>query len=453
MATPIIMPKFEMSQETGVVMAWLVAEGDAVEKGDPIMEVETDKVTMEVEAPEDGILRGLLVNVGDVVPVAEVIAYIVAEGEEWTDPDKRVGSKTVVAPPLTTESTSSPKATPIAQRIAAANDVDLVQVPVPDNGPKIRREHVEAYLHQVTAPSNGSQQAAQLDKVRATPAARRLARERGLELRQVSGSGPRSRVQVDDVAAFEVVSASQSTAMPASEIKEVGDLLPINRMRRTIAQRLTESYQAIPHITFTVTADMTAVLDLRQRLNVRAEKEGMARVSVTAVLAKVCAWALGQHPLVNASWSDDGIQLHQQANIGVAVALDDGLIVPVVHDVAGQGLMDIAAQVRELTARARENRLQPQDVQGGTFTISNLGMWGIDQFTAIINPPQSAILAVGRTVKQPVVVETPDGDEMIIHPLMKMTLSVDHRTVDGAVAARFLQDVVSGLEEPDRLLW
>lgn len=452
MATPIIMPKFEMSQEEGVVVNWLVAEGDVVEKGDPIMEVETDKVTMEVEAPEDGVLRGLLVGAGDVVPVTDIIAYIVPEGEAWTPPKKKVKSETAVAPqPATPSATAEkmPKATPIAQRVAVANDVDLAQIPPPDSGQKIRRQHVEAYLQQQT--TNGRAAVANGNS-RATPAARRLARERGLALAQLTGSGPRGRIQADDVVGYEAPVAVAPLPEPVT-VATADNVLPVSRMRRTIAERLTQSYQTIPHITFTVKADMTAVLDLRQRLNALAEKEGAARVSVTAVLAKVCAWALGRHPLLNASWGETGIQLHRQANIGIAVALDDGLIVPVVGNVAAKGLRAVAAEVRELTARARDNRLQPQDVQGGTFTISNLGMLGIDHFTAIINPPQSAILAVGSTVKQPVVVETAVGDELVIRPMMQMTLSVDHRTVDGAVAARFLQDVVAGLKEPDRLLW
>ncbi|WP_420645084.1 dihydrolipoamide acetyltransferase family protein [Candidatus Leptofilum sp.] len=450
MATPIIMPKFEMSQEEALVMAWLVAEGDFVEKGDPLMEVETDKVTMEVEAPEDGILRGVLVQDGDVVPVAETIAYIVPKGEEWSPP--KVEPETAAAPAPAVETVSPPKATPIAQRIATANEIDINEVMPAANDQKIRRQEVEQFLQErQTAPArNGRHETEPSGKVRATPAARRVAKGRGLELAQISGSGPRGRVQANDVTSFKLPSSS---AKPTPPIIEDVEQLPINRMRRTIAERLTQSYQAIPHITFTVTADMTAVLDLRQRLNEQAEKEGAARVSVTAVLAKVCAWALGRHPLVNASWHDDSIQLHRQANIGIAVALDDGLIVPVVQNVAALGLLDIANQMRTLTARARENRLQPQDVQGGTFTISNLGMLGIDHFTAIINPPQSAILAVGRTVKQPLVVETEAGDELVIRPLLKMTLSVDHRTVDGAVAARFLQDLIAGLEQPDRLLW
>lgn len=396
MPVPVIMPKFSMTQEEGRVMAWLVAEGDIVEKGDPLLEVETDKVTMEVEAPESGVLRGVAVKEGDVAPVTAVIAHIVLPGEVWR------------AEPV--------KATPVAQRVAAAAGVNVGDVPAAG---KVRRQDVEAYL----------------GKVRATPAARRLARAQGVDLTAVNGSGPHGRVQAKDV---------------VSPVVEEKAVQPVSAMRRTIAERLTRSYQTIPHITFTVAADMTAVTDLRRRLNERGDG---ATVSVTAVLVKVCAWALGQQPLLNASWREDGIQLHEQAHIGVAVALDDGLIVPVVQNAAHLGLAAIAEQVQDLTARARNGRLQPADVQGGTFTISNLGMWGVEQFTAVINPPQSAILAVGRTVKQPVVVETAVGDELVIRPMMKMTLSVDHRIIDGAVAARFLQDVVAALEQPDRLLW
>ncbi|MCC6605715.1 MAG: 2-oxo acid dehydrogenase subunit E2 [Anaerolineae bacterium] len=450
MATPIIMPKFSMTQEEGIVAAWLVAEGETVAKGDPIMEVETDKVTMEVEAPEDGVLRGVLVGEGDVVPVTEIIAYIVPPGEAWTPP--QLATAVPTPPPATPVHApqTAPKATPIAQRVAAVNAVDLAQIPPPDDGQKIRRQHVEAFLQQQTTDevptmSNG--------KLRATPAARRVAREQGVALVQINGSGPHGRIQANDVIAYTL---PQPMALPVPEPEPAAlpdNLLLVNRMRRTIAERLTHSYQSIPHITFTMTAQMTAVHDLRQRLNAAADKAGTARVSVTAVLAKVCAWALGRHALVNASWGESGIQLHRQANIGIAVALDDGLIVPVVADAAAKGLRAIAAEVQELMARARNGRLQPSDVQGGTFTISNLGMLGVEQFTAIINPPQSAILAVGRTVKQPVVVETPAGDELVIRPMMQMTLSVDHRIIDGAVAARFLQDVVVGLEQPDMLLW
>jgi pyruvate dehydrogenase E2 component (dihydrolipoamide acetyltransferase) len=415
-----------MTQEEATVVQWLVAEGDVVEKGDLLMEVETDKITMDVEAMDEGILRGVNVQAGDVVPVTEVIGFIVPVGETWAEPEE-------VKP-------TEPKATPVAQRVATANAVDIGAIPSA-NGQKIKRRDVEDYLQKQDAPVNGSVISAESDKLRATPAARRIAREREIDLAQVGGSGPKGRIQADDVAAFEPA-APQAVVTSAN-------VVPFGRMRRTIAERMVQNYQTIPHITFTVSADMTAALALRKRINEQFERDGVARVSVTAVLAKVCAWALGRHRLVNASWHADGIEMHEQTNVGIAIALDDGLIVPVVQDVASKGLAEIAQQFNAVTERARFGRLQPQDVQGGTFTISNLGMFGIDQFTAIINAPQSAILAVGRTKKEAVVV----GDAVVIRPMMTMTLSVDHRIIDGAVAAHFMRDVVQAIEQPDTMLW
>jgi pyruvate dehydrogenase E2 component (dihydrolipoamide acetyltransferase) len=224
-------------------------------------------------------------------------------------------------------------------------------------------------------------------------------------------------------------------------------------MRRTIAERMQQSYQTAPHITLTVEVDMSAAESLRSELNVRAEALGVPRISVTAILVKVCAWALQRHRWVNASLRGDEIHLHESANVGVAVALDEGLIVPVVRDAGQLGIAEIASRVRDLVARARQNSLTPADVTGGTFTITNLGMLGIDRFTAIINPPESAILAVGRIVKRTVVVESEGEDEVVVRPMMNVTLSADHRVLDGAVAARFLRDVVDALEHPNLLLW
>ncbi|MCO5198238.1 MAG: 2-oxo acid dehydrogenase subunit E2 [Anaerolineae bacterium] len=428
MAIPIIMPKFSMTQEEATVVQWLVAEGDSVEKGDLLMEVETDKITMDVEAMDAGVLRGLTVKAGDVVPVTEVIGYIVPDGETWEESAEALKAKSV----------ARAKATPVAQRMAKANMVDIGSVPS-SNGQRITRRDVEAFLQ---TPVNGNDVAAESDKLRATPAARRIAREREVDLAQISGSGPKGRIQAEDVAAYELPSPQVEAGLSA-------DIVPFGRMRHTIAERMTQNYQEIPHITFTISADMTATLELRQRINAHAERDGSARISVTAVLVKVCGWALQRHPLVNASWHDDGIEMHDMANIGVAVALEDGLIVPVVHDAGRKGLSAIAAQVNELTEKARFGRLQPAEVQGGTFTISNLGMFGIDQFTAIINAPQSAILAVGRTKKEAVVID----DAVEIRPMMTMTLSVDHRIIDGAVAARFLHDIVQAIEQPDMMLW
>jgi pyruvate dehydrogenase E2 component (dihydrolipoamide acetyltransferase) len=227
--------------------------------------------------------------------------------------------------------------------------------------------------------------------------------------------------------------------------------VPLTGMRRTIAERMQRSYQTAPHITLTAEADMSAALALRQEINQRAAA-GEPPISVTALLVRVCAWTLRRHRRLNASLHADGIHLHGAVNVGVAVALDDGLIVPVVHEADRLGLAEIAACLQDVTDRAHQNRLRPEDVSGGTFTLSNLGMFGIDQFTAILNPPECAILAVGRIAKRQVVVEREAGDELAIRPMMHLTLSADHRAVDGAMAARFMHDLRQALEHPALLL-
>ncbi len=452
------MPKFGMTQETGTVVRWLHREGDTVEQGDPLLEVETDKVVMEVEAPAAGVLAGIRAHEGQVVPVTEVIAVILQPGEAAAE---------APAP-------EAPRATPVAQRIAAEAGVDIAQVPPSVPGGRVTREDVEQYLRsrgpaaQVTAPQPPPpERVAASGRPRATPAARRRAREEGLDLAAIRGSGPQGRVQAADVerAAIErpreapgmavaAAPAPRPEAKPlAAPAEGAAEVVPLLGMRRTIAERMTFSYQTAPHVTFTVEADMTAAEALRGELNARAAAEDAPRASLTAILVRVCGWALEQHPLLNASFRDGEILLHREANIGVAVALEDGLIVPVIRNAGRLGLREIARQVQDLTERARQGRLTPDDVAGGTFTVSNLGMFGIKQFTAIINPPQSAILAVGRVAKRAIVLEGPDGDQVVIRPMMHMTLAADHRVVDGAVAARFLRDVVEALEHPGLLLW
>lgn len=420
MSIPVIMPKFEMSQESGTVMRWLKQPGEAVRKGEPLLEVETDKVTMEVEAPADGVLGQVLAAEGETVPVAAVIAIV----EEMTDDRLRTTGERV-------------RLTPVARRVATAAGIDPDDVAA-GNGTKVTRSDVESYM---------AARALAQPRPYATPAARRLARENGLALERINGSGPEGRIQRADVEGLVRPDAAPEALVEASL---PGDLTPLSSMRRTIADRLLRSYQTIPHVTFTVTADMSAARALRTELG--AAHPG-ATLSLTAVLVRVCAWALARHPVLNASLEGEAIRRHETANIGVAVALDDGLIVPVIHDAGRLGLGEIAARLDDLTRRAHEGKLLPGDVAGGTFTISNLGMFGVEQFTALVNPPQSAILAVGRVVKKPVVVETDAGDEIAIRPMMQMTLSADHRTIDGAVAAHFLADVVAGLERPSLLLW
>ncbi|MBN1991476.1 MAG: 2-oxo acid dehydrogenase subunit E2 [Anaerolineae bacterium] len=450
MATPIIMPKFEMTQENATVVNWLIQEGDMVEQGDPILEVETDKVVMEVEAPASGVLAGVKVQKGDVVPVTAVIAYVLAPGESGPEttpsPPEAAGQPASATPP---NGPTPVRATPMALRRAAEAGLEIKQVPAADTAHRITRADVEKYLTHTTAITAD-------ERPRATPAARRVAREYKLDLAQIQGSGPQGRIQEADT----LTVAKQTQAQPAAPIPpptapEATQVVPLEGMRRTIAQRLQQSYQTAPHITLTVAVDMTAAETLRQELNLEAEKQGQPRLSVTAILVKVCAHALKRHPWVNASLRDEAIYLHPTANIGVATALPEGkgLIVPVIRQAEQLGLGEIARQLKDLTERARAGGLTPGDVTGGTFTITNLGMFGIDHFTAIINPPESAILTVGQTAKRAVVREGEVGDEVVIRPMMTMSLVLDHRVLDGAVGAQFLQDVVKTLERPGLLLW
>ncbi len=432
MAVPVYMPKFGMTQTEATVVRWLRQEGDVVEQGDPLLEVETDKVLMEVEAPASGVLRGIRVEPKQVVPVASIMAYIAAPGEELVEGDIGEG-KAAAGGPVVAEP-SPRRATPLAAKRAAEAGVDISEVPQARRSARVTRQDVEDYL------------AGRPPRSRATPAARRAARERGVELGLVTGSGPRGRIQQRDVLL--------ASCRAAPSLGEGGDeVVPYEGLRYRIGSRLQASYQVAPHITLTVEADMTAAERLRAELNALADRAGGPRITVTAILVKVCAWALRRHRWVNASLEGAEIRLRRAVNVGVAVALDDGLIVPVIHNADRLGLGEISARLHDLGRRAREGALSPDEVSGGTFTITNLGMFGVDRFTAIINPPESAILAVGRIAKRAVVVEGSAGDSVVVRPTVALTLSADHRVLDGAVAARFLEDVVRALESPAIVLW
>jgi pyruvate dehydrogenase E2 component (dihydrolipoamide acetyltransferase) len=427
MATPIIMPKLELAQETATVIQWLKQEGEQIEKGEPVLVIETDKVTVEVEAPISGVLAGIQVEPEQVVPVTEVIAYILEPGEEL--PEKaEAPAETPPAVPM--------EATPVARRLAEARNVDLAAVEGTGPNERITKADVEAVLDEGASVEPVS------EKIRATPAARRIAREHGLDLATVPGSGPGGVVQADDVQTF--AAERQPSATPA------GEVVPLGRMRRTIAERMSSSYRTIPHISFCVRVDMSAFQVTRARLNVEAQAANQPLVSVTALVVKAVAWTLKRHPWLNSMLRDEEIHLLPEINIGVAVALEEGLVVPVVHQADRKSIAAVAAEVNDLATRAREDRLRPSDVAEGTFTVSNLGPFGIEEFTAIINPPQAAILAVGLI--QPGVVAD-EGGEVAVRPVMRMTLSADHRIVDGAIAARFLGDLEKVLEAPAMLLW
>ncbi len=439
MAIEMIMPKVDMDQETGTVVEWLRGNGQQVKEGETILVMETDKIAIDVEAPGTGILDGISANPGDVVPIGTVIAYILAEGEEL--PKKPRES---TAPALDTPAAASPVspaekeifATPVARNMAAVHGVDLAAVESIGTGGKVTKADVQAVVSRAAKPVDPRD-------IYATPAARRTARIEGVNLGLVQGSGPGSRIQLSDVKGY-LNSKPQATLAASAQI-QAGEIIPLIGMRRTIAERLTASYQSIPHIQFTVRVDMTNFIKARNDYNELALKRGDEKVSVTAVLVKLVSMVLADHPWVNSSLIDDKIILHKDVNIGVAVALEEGLIVPVIKNADQKGISLIASETNDLINRAREENLNSSDVKGGTFTITNLGPFGVEQFNAIINPPEAGILAVGSTTAE--VVALPDGT-IAARPIMHLTLSADHRIVDGAVAARFIGDLKTTLESP-----
>jgi pyruvate dehydrogenase E2 component (dihydrolipoamide acetyltransferase) len=440
MAKEVIMPRFGMTQEEATIVRWIVKEGELVEYGDPLCEVTTDKINMEVEAPVGGILAGIRYTEGETVPVTEIIAYILAEGEAPPVEVEEVARKTAEKPaPQTSqpaakspENGESIKATPVAQRMAAQENIDLSAIQGSGPNGKITRQDVRNYLD---PPLDLTVVQHEQGKVRASPAARRLARQQGINLGQIRGSGPAGRVQGWDL------QAAAPSQMPYPPVAEPS-VIKLEGIRRTIAERMQTSWRTIPHIIFTMDIDMSRAMAMRDDLNARYSKEESA-ISITAVLIKACAAALRQHPLLNSYFREEEIWIIPEVNIGLAVALGEGLIVPVIHQADQKSLKQIGQEVSQLSNRARGGNLHPQDVMDGTFTISNLGMFGVDQFSAIINPPQVAILAVGRTADRFV----PDeAGHPVLRPMITVTLSVDHRVVDGAEAARFLSTFKGILE-------
>lgn len=506
MSTPIIMPKFEMSQETGTVARWLKQEGDAIEKGEAILEVETDKVTMEVESPARGILSAISAQPGDVVPIGQVIARV-ESGRPATD-----GKQTDSLPqaeqkdrqPVPSEAKGlptadrRPAATPIAEKIAAEAGLDLATIRGTGKNGQITREDVERATADRTAQTAGkaapSVDSAVVDeRPAAVPAARRLARELGVDLRDVRGTGPDGRIQSVDVEKTTAVQrqttdvASPPSAVskpilgvakepksavvsPPAAVSEpvlsvakepksavisppaavggpaIRRLIPLSGIRRTIASRMLASVHEAPQFNLSVDVNVARALaiveDYKQVANA-------PKVTLTAFLIKVCAWALERHPAVNATYTPDGIVEYADVNVGIAVAIEDGLVVPVIHRASTLDLSAIAAQLSNVAARARAGKLTPADMQGGTFSISNLGMFAVDRFTAIVNPPQAAILAIGRTTKRFV----PDAnDQPTAAPMATLSVSADHRAVDGAQIGRFLGDLQQAIERPGVML-
>ena len=436
------MPALGMAQETGKLIAWLKAEGDHVEAGEPLMEVETDKTTVEVEAMGSGTLSNITAQPGDDVPVGEVVAVILAVGEFAPEPVQKqaaeVSEATAAPTPVVVANTNAGKsATPIATRMAAAHDLDLSQIPA--QGDRVTRADVEAYL------SNDGTIAGETRLLPASPKARRLVNENGYALTQIAGSGPGGAVLTIDVENFQpqpTLVQDQPTHEAATAIQEMS--ANVGQLWRRMAERLTESWQTVPHFYLKRDVNAQGLIDWRSGLKTRTD----VKITFTDLLVKVVAAALKQHPHVNGSWRGDDLHFNDRVNVGLAVAIDEGLLVPVIHDADGLGVTAIAQRRAEIVERSLAGKLKPNDLQDGTFTISNLGMFGVDNFNAIVNPPQAAILAVGTIAEQVVSV----NGSIISRPTLTLSLSCDHRAVDGARGARFLDTLATLIEDPMSLM-
>lgn len=413
MATIVMMPKIGDHMTEGIIESWLKSEGEWVEKGEPLVAIMTEKISLELEAPASGILRIILHKEGEVVPVGAPIAFIAAMDEELPTEIHKIEGERLVAHP--TPSSTREKTKEIQKTAEAPSFQEL-------KGP------------------------AQEQRVIASPLAARIAREEGIDLSTIKGSGPGGRVLKEDV--MKKIQKREIVSQP--EVKGVlpGRIMPMKGIRRIIAQRMSESFKTIPHFFLSVEVDMTAVLQLREKLLGEVEKRVGVRLSITDILVKVAAQALKDHPIINSRIERDEILLLDTINIGVAMAIEDGLIVPVVHKADVKSLTEIAIVIRDLTKKARAGSLTMAEIRGGTFTLSNLGMFGIDKFNAIINLPECSILGVGRIVEKPVA----EKGEVRIKPMAWLNLSSDHRIVDGATSARFIQRVKELLENPDMLL-
>ncbi len=416
----VIMPKLGLTMEEGTIIRWLKAEGEKVVKGEPLFEVQTDKVNMEVEAPASGILGKILAAEGETVPVVQVIAYILAPDEEapliWPAPEPAVEAP-VRKPPAPTPTV---QATPAVRRLAREKGVDLSLVQGSGQGGMVTREDLLRFLakvEEVSAP----------EPVKASPRARRLAREKGVDLAQLRGSGPEGRITEQDILDF--VAAEE----------------PLTPIQRLTAERMARSFTSAPHFYLQAEAKATKLVSLRERLRPLVEEKAGVRLTFTDILIVLVAKGLREHPLANASWEEGKIRIAKEINIGIAAAVEEGLIVPVVKKADKKDLLQITRERSSLAEKASKGRLSLEDLEGGTFTLTNLGMFGVDEFGAIINPPQSAILAVGRIAERPVV----EDDQVVARPTIRLTLSVDHRVLDGAEGARFLSDLRALIEEPE----
>jgi pyruvate dehydrogenase E2 component (dihydrolipoamide acetyltransferase) len=442
MATQMTLPRLGQGMESGTIVRWLKQEGEQVEKGEPLYELDTEKVTQEVEAEASGILLKILVAEGE-VEVGKPVAVIGEQGESVPESSgngasaKRVGKD---------EESETP------DRVEPDEEGAEIGVEKPAEGPEREpereagREAAEEEAERAEAPPAPAGRDG--GRIKASPLARRLAREHGIDLAAVRGTGPEGRIVAEDVerSAAGATAAAPAPAAAAAPAPGEVEVVPFNSIRKTIARRMTEAWQA-PAFQIAMTADMSAAMRLRAQL-VERMREGEAKPTFSDVLTKACAVALLRHRAVNAHFAGDAVRLFPTANVGFAVAIEGGLVVPVIKSAERKTIAELANERADLVARTRAGKLVQDDLDGGTFTISNLGMYGVDRFVAVLNPPQAAILAVGAIEERPVV---RDG-ELVVRPLMELVLSCDHRSIDGATAAEFLGTVKAFLEEPALML-
>ena len=457
MAKEIIMPALGMAQETGTLLTWHKREGDTVNKGELLMTVATDKTDVEIEAPANGILRGVILKEGEDAPVGQVIAWLLAAGEaipgaKQNGPAAPPTPAAPAAQPAAAPTASLP-ATPVAARMAAEHGIDLRLIKA--SGDRIQKEDVLAYLAEQDKPAQPATSSTGNGKVLASPKARRLATEQGVDLATLTGSGPDGAIiaadvvaaaQAKPVAAPAVIEAAPLTQSPITQSPAVQptEAIPMSRPWRIMAQRLQQSWTTVPHFYLERDVNASALGQWRKALQARSS----TKITYSDLMVKTVAAALRKHPRLNASWQNEQIIGNAEINVGLAVAVEDGLLVPVVHNADRLGLAEIAARRIDLVEKAQNGKLPPADLTNGTFTISNLGMFGVERFNAIVNPPQAAILAVGAIVERVV----PVNGQPAVQPMMTLTLSCDHRIVDGARAAQFLQTLVGYLEDPLSIL-
>ncbi|MDB4970403.1 MAG: Dihydrolipoyllysine-residue acetyltransferase [Myxococcales bacterium] len=460
MASIITMPKLSPTMEEGVLAKWTKKEGDKIQPGDVIAEVETDKANMEFPLEDEGVLLKLLVKEGDTVKLGDPVAVLGEAGEDLADVMKEVGQKGAQPQKKTDEPAAPPVAATVRAETGDREQGDTKapdptraaakSVPVAKPAPASKQAAARPALSVVQAePANGNGHG----RVLASPFARKLALEKGVDLKRLSGSGPHGRIikrDIDEAAAHGEAAPSSLAYVPSRE----DQLVPASQMRKTIARRLIEAKREIPHIYLTADATVDRLVEMREQLNDSGTgTEGAVKVSINDLVIKALAMALARMPDANVSWTAEGILRHGGVHIGMAVSLpDNGLITPVVRDADVKSIGALARETRSLAERARAKKLKPEEYSGGSATVSNLGMFGVREFVAIINPPESVILAVGTTEKRPIVVTRDGHDVLEVARRMTLTLSCDHRVVDGVLGAKLLGEVVKLLEKPMGML-